>query len=197
MTHKADMFDTLKQHLNLYRIGINIIRKNVFINRLSRACVNKIYYRRVSSQFCFERPPHRQLTQKTPAIVTPVVLLFCLQNIAGPEACLLRPIVEICRLVKGRIIVVAQNAPLGLLNNQVQTFLGVWPVADNISETINRLDAALFNVAQNRGQGLQVRMYITYNCKHTSPPSQTHLTAFGVTTLINKNNPYPTQKLNL
>jgi hypothetical protein len=62
---------------------------------------------------------------------------------------------------------IAQNTPFRLLDNQIKTVGGVRPVANHITQAVNRLNSPPFDVGQDGCQGFKVRMYIAQNRKHT------------------------------
>jgi hypothetical protein len=141
--------------------------------------MNKIYRDRGFAHFALECPPHWKLAQEAPAPVALFFFVIRFKNFPAPEARLLGPVVEICRLVEHGVIVIAQDAPLALINYQIKTFLGIWPVADHVAQAVNSLYASFLDIRQDRTQGLNIRMYIAYDRKHTRP-------------LLNKNNSFNT-----
>jgi hypothetical protein len=119
------------------------------------------------TQLRLDRTAHGQFAQELPAPVALRPRAVLLQHLAGPEAGLLRPGVEIRRLVEHGVIVIAQHAPLRLLDDQIEALPGVRTVADHVAQAVNLLDAPLLDIRQDGAQSFDVRMNIAENGKHT------------------------------
>ena len=105
---------------------------------------------RVLAGFIFERPTHRQLAEETPASVAGLGFFFGFQDFPGPETGLFGAVVKIRRFVEDGVIVIAQNAPLTPIDNQIEAFFGIGAVADDVAQAINRFNAAFFDILQDR-----------------------------------------------
>ena len=72
-----------------------------------------------------------------------LVVLLGFEHLARPEGGLLGGIVEIRRFIKNGVIVIAEHAPFGLFDDQIEALPRVGPVTDDVAEAVNRLDAAV------------------------------------------------------
>jgi hypothetical protein len=63
--------------------------------------------------------------------------------------------------------VVAEHAPLGALDHQIEALGGVRAVADHVAQAVDLLDAPLLDVRQDGAEGFNIRMDIAQDSKHT------------------------------
>src|SRR5437660_12644789 len=98
---EAEMLEALKNAHELSRIGVNVIRKDVFVDRPARRCVNTDEPIRAYA--------HRQISQKLPAIGATLHVGIILELLSRPKTRRLGAAVEVERLIKYREIVISHE----------------------------------------------------------------------------------------
>ena len=91
-----------------------------------------------------------QSAQKRPALIPLLAIKFVFQTLPGPVAGTFGSRIEIRRLVKYRVIVVAHYTVYVAIDNQIETFLRLGTIADNIAQAVDLLDAAFVDFAHHR-----------------------------------------------
>ncbi len=163
---EADMGNSVEKRPDLHRVGIHVVGEDVLVDWPARRGVNEIDGCLGRTQLGFQGSPHRQLAQKPPTFIALFLVLNGLHDVSRPETGLLGTVVKIRRLVKHGVIVVAQDAPFALFDNQIEAFGGVGAVTDHVAQAIDILDAPPLNIGQDRAQGFNIRMYVTDDGKH-------------------------------
>ena len=87
-----------------------------------------------------------------------------LELVAGPEDGPFGPAVKTFRVEQRGLVVVAQQAELAVLDNEVQALAGVRPVADDVAEADDLVDALIANVGEHRLERLEIPVNVADNC---------------------------------
>src|SRR2546423_14978474 len=99
VSDKAKVLETLENAHELSGISIDVIRKDVFIDRAAR--------RRVDAYEAIGAHAHRKIPKEFPAVGTPLNVWIILKLLSRPETCRLGAAVEIERLIEHREIVIS------------------------------------------------------------------------------------------
>src|SRR5688500_1968660 len=107
MPHEANLVEALKDAHELAGIGVNVIRKNVLVDRPPR--------RGVHAQHLPLLEADGQVAEELPALSAPHRIGISLETISRPETGLLRPAIEVEWFVEnGEIVVAHQRNPAAL-----------------------------------------------------------------------------------
>src|SRR5580700_10336206 len=124
MPHKAEPVKPLENAHELAWIGVNVIRKDVFVDRPPR--------RRMHRHEIVRPQPYGQVPQKLPSRRPPSRVRILLKTFPRPVTRLLGPLVEIERLVKNRKIMIPHQRSPAPRRYQIQTFHWIWPITHDI-----------------------------------------------------------------
>src|SRR5262249_19609890 len=92
-----------------------------------------------------------------------------LETSSRPVTRLLGALIEIERLVKNREIVIPHQRRPAARRDQIDALDRVWPIADDITQTNNMLNAPSIELGQNGRKRLEIAVNIADDCKHTKP----------------------------
>src|SRR6266568_1001051 len=155
---EADLVETLENADEFAGVGVDVIRKNVLIDRPPR--------RRVHADELPMLEAHRQIPQELPAPPTAHRIGISFEAISRPETGLLGAAVEIERLVKNRKVMVAHQRNPAAVGHNVQTFHRVGPIADDVAQADHVGDAAPVDLGKDGGQSLEVGVNVTDKGEH-------------------------------
>jgi hypothetical protein len=89
-----------------------------------------------------------------------------LKTLPGPVARLLRPAVEVERLVKHREVVISHQRRPASAGNKVKTLHWIRPIADHIAKADDVLDAAALDFFQNNRERFEIRVDVRDDGEH-------------------------------
>src|SRR6476620_6581406 len=126
VTDKTELLESLENAHKLAWIRVNIVRKNVFIDRPPRGGVYRNEFRRFHS--------NRQMAAKPPSVGPTHEIGIVVKYAACPEAGRFRAGIEVVRLIKDGEIMIAHQCGATSLPNQVQTLHRIGAVNDDVPE---------------------------------------------------------------
>ena len=141
-----------------FALVVDVFRENVLVERIAGRAVNE----EESVLPMVARPFGEEL----PAAfhVGPAVA-GCFELLARPEDGPFGGRVEAFGVEHGSLVVIAQEDHMAL-HDDIDAFAGVWPVADDVAEAIDLFCLLLFDVLEDRLQGLEVAMDVADNGLH-------------------------------
>jgi hypothetical protein len=160
---KAQLLKPLENTHEFPRIRVNVIRKNVFIDRPARGGVHR------DEIVGFQ--PNRHVAQVFPAIGPADDVGVVLKRLARPEASLLRAAVDVKRLLKDSKVLISHYGGAAVVDDQVEAFHGVRPVSDNVAEADNVLDPTALDLGEDRGKRFEIAVNIGNDREHKPSPT--------------------------
>src|SRR6266516_3827504 len=138
---KADLVEALKDADELARIGVNVVGKNVFIDRPARRGVNADHLPLLEANW--------QVTEVFPAPSPANRIGIGFEAISGPKTGLFRAAVEVKRLVKHRKVVVAHQRNPTAVGHDVQALHRIGSIANDIAQANDIGDAAAVDLGKD------------------------------------------------